>query len=121
MKEVQDGAPATNEEPLRSYPLQDRDRQLLTALAMCRCLSTEQVRRLCFSGRTETPAHKRLRHLAGIGKYGFPEPLVERTVHQPTPASSLRSGRPQPWGTSLPLTLSKPSPGLRAAPRFARS
>jgi hypothetical protein len=82
MKEVQDGAPATDEEPLRSYPIQDRDRQLLTALAMCRCLSTEQVRRLCFSGRTETPAHKRLRQLAGIGKYGFPEPLVERTAHQ---------------------------------------
>jgi len=82
MKEVQDGAPATEEEPLRSYPIQDRDRQLLTALAMCRCLSTEQVRRLCFSGRTETPAHKRLRQLAGIGKYGFPEPLVQRTAHQ---------------------------------------
>src|SRR5215470_16931576 len=82
MRELQDGASARNEEPLRSYPLQDRDRQLLTALAMCRCLSTEQIRRLCFAGRTETPAHKRLRQLAGIGKYGFPEPLVERTVQQ---------------------------------------
>jgi len=83
MRQRQDGAlPATNEEPPRSYPLQDRDRQLLTALAMCRCLSTEQIRRLCFAGRTETPAHKRLRQLAGIGKYGFPELLVERIVHQ---------------------------------------
>jgi protein involved in plasmid replication-relaxation len=82
MRERQERAPARNEEPLRSYPLQDRDRQLLTVLAMCRCLSTEQIRRLCFAGRTETPAHKRLRQLAGIGKYGFPEPLVERTVHQ---------------------------------------
>ncbi len=82
MRQLQDSAPARNEEPLRSYPLQDRDRQLLAALAMCRCLSTEQIRRLCFAGRTETPAHKRLRQLAGIGKYGFPEPLVERIVHQ---------------------------------------
>jgi len=82
MRELQDGASSRNEEPLRSYPLQDRDRQLLTALAMCRCLSTEQIRRLCFAGRTETPAQKRLRQLAGIGKYGFPEPLVERIVHQ---------------------------------------
>jgi len=49
---------------------------------MCRCLSTEQIRRLCFARRTETPAHKRLRQLAGIGKYGFPEPLVERILHQ---------------------------------------
>src|SRR5260370_23717605 len=82
MRQLQDVASSINEEPLRSYPLQDRDRQLLTALAMCRCLSTEQTRRLCFAGRTETPAHKRLRQLAGIGKYGFPEPLVERSVHQ---------------------------------------
>jgi hypothetical protein len=82
MRELQDGTSARNEEPLRSYPLQDRDRQLLTAMAMCRCLSTEQIRRLCFAGRTETPAHKRLRQLAGIGKYGLPEPLVERIVHQ---------------------------------------
>jgi hypothetical protein len=82
MKEPQEGAPATTVEPLKSYLLQNRDRQLLTALAMCRCLSTEQIRRLCFPGRTETPAHKRLRQLAGIGKYGFPESLVERTVHQ---------------------------------------
>src|SRR5262249_21587692 len=82
MRELQDGASSRNEEPLRSYPLQDRDRQLLTALAMCRCLSTEQIRRLCVAGRTETAAQTRLRQLAGIGKYGFPEPLVERTVHQ---------------------------------------
>ncbi len=82
MRQLQDGASARNEQPFRSYPLQDRDRQLLTAIAMCRCLSTEQVRRLGFAGRTETPAHKRLRQLAGIGKYGLPEPLVERIVHQ---------------------------------------
>src|SRR6516162_10604149 len=82
MRELLDSALPMNDEPLRSYSLQDRDRQLLTALAMSRCLSTEQIRRLCFAGRTETPAQKRLRQLAGIGKYGFPETLVERIVHQ---------------------------------------
>jgi hypothetical protein len=82
MRELLDSALPMNDEPLRSYSLQDRDRQLLTALAMSRCLSTEQIRRLCFAGRTETPAQKRLRQLAGIGKYGFPEPLVQRTAHQ---------------------------------------
>jgi protein involved in plasmid replication-relaxation len=82
VSEHQDRTEIPKRELLRSYSLQDRDRQLLTVLAMCRCLSTEQVRRLCFAGRTETPAHKRLRQLAGIGKYGFPDPLVERTVQQ---------------------------------------
>jgi len=122
MKEVQDGAPATNEEPLRSYPLQDRDRQLLTALAMCRCLSTEQVRRLCFSGRTETPAHKRLRQLAGIGKYGFPEPLVERTVHQTYAGELVTVWTPTALGyvvaANIVETITRPPRGAQIRPQL---
>jgi len=63
-------------EAFSGYRLQDRDQQLLAMLAMCRYLSTEQIRRLSFPGRTETPADKRLRQLAGIGKYGFTKPFV---------------------------------------------
>jgi hypothetical protein len=69
-------------ETFSGYRLQDRDQQLLAMLAMCRYLSTEQIRRLSFPGRTETPADKRLRQLAGIGKYGFTKPFVERTAYR---------------------------------------
>jgi protein involved in plasmid replication-relaxation len=66
----------------KRYRLQDRDKQLLAFMAMGRYLTTEQIRRLSFPGRTETPADKRLRQLAGIGKYGFPNPFVERRMYR---------------------------------------
>ena len=120
MRELQHGASARNEEPLRSYPLQDRDRQLLTAMAMCRCLSTEQIRRLCFAGRTETPAHKRLRQLAGIGKYGFPEPLVERIVHQTYAGDLVTVWTPTALGyvvaANVVETITRPPRGAEIRP-----
>ena len=115
MNELQDRSELRIEERFRSYPLQDRDRQLLTALAMCRCLSTEQIRRLCFAGRTETPAHKRLRQLAGIGKYGFPDPLVERTVHRTYAGDLISVWKPTALGYvvagKLVETITRPPRG----------
>src|SRR5215472_8982348 len=120
ISQLQDGASARNEEPVRSYPLQDRDRQLLTAIAICRCLSTDQIRRLCFAGRTETPAHKRLRQLAGSGKYGFPEPLVERTVHQTYAGDLVTVWTPTTWGYvvagNVVETITRPPGGADIRP-----
>ncbi len=122
MSEHQDRTEVPNEERFRSYPLQDRDRQLLTVLAMCRCLSTEQVRRLCFAGRTETPAHKRLRQLAGVGKYGFPEPLVERTVQQTYAGDLITVWKPTALGYGVAAnfaeTITRPPRGGDVRPQL---
>jgi hypothetical protein len=85
-------------EAFSGYRLQDRDQQLLAMLAMCRYLSTEQIRRLSFPGRTETPADKRLRQLAGIGRYGFTKPFVERTAYRNYAGDLIPVWKPTPLG-----------------------
>jgi len=93
-----EGKPSALGEAFSGYRLQDRDQQLLAMLAMCRYLSTEQIRRLSFPGRTETPADKRLRQLAGIGKYGFTKPLVERTAYRNYAGDLIPVWKPTPLG-----------------------
>jgi len=109
-------------EAFRSYRLQDRDRQLLTMLAMCRHLSREQIRRLCFAGRTATPADKRLRQLAGIGKYGFPNPFVERTVYRNYSGELIPVWKPTASGYAVAATLvetiTQPPPAAEIRPQF---
>ncbi len=109
-------------EAFRHYRLQDRDRQLLAMLAMCRYLSTEQIRRLCFMGRTETPADKRLRQLAGIGKYGFPNPFVERSVYRNFAGQLIPVWRPTTSGyvvaAAIVETTTQPPRGAEIRPQF---
>ena len=117
-----DGNTPNNRETFRRYWLQDRDRQLLTMLAMCRYLSTEQIRRLCFAGRTETPADKRLRQLAGIGKYGIPNPFVERTVCRNYAGQLISVWKPTTSGYAVAATeaetITQPPRAAEIRPQF---
>ena len=109
-------------EAFNRYRLQDRDQQLLAMLAMCRYLSTEQIRRLCFPGRTETPADKRLRQLAGIGKYGFPNPFVERTTYRNYAGELIPVWKPTPLGyvaaAKVVAATTRPPRGADIRPQF---
>jgi len=58
--------------------LTNRDRHLLGVLATARYLSSEQIHRLFFSGRTEAACRGRLFLLAGLGKERKPLSYVRR-------------------------------------------
>src|SRR5579863_161256 len=98
----------------KRHRLQDRDKHLMAMLAMCRYLTTEQIRRLCYPGRTATPAEKRLRQLGGIGKFGFPTPMVERRLYRADDATLLPAWKLTPRGylnaSALIPTLTMPPP-----------
>src|SRR6266849_6879164 len=55
-----------------------RDRELLAMMATARYLSSEQIQRLFFSGRTEAACRIRLFQLAGLGKQPQPTPYIRR-------------------------------------------
>src|SRR5688572_561348 len=58
--------------------LTDRDKQLMGLLATARYLSTAQIGRLLFPGRSERNLRKRLSALAGEGKGAFTQPSLRR-------------------------------------------
>src|SRR5215831_4386411 len=62
----------------RGPRLTNRDRQLLGVLATARYLSSEQIHRLFFFGRTEAACRGRLFLLGGLGKQRNPLAYVKR-------------------------------------------
>src|SRR5260370_31223239 len=62
----------------RGPRLTTRDRQLLGVLATARYLSSEQIHRLFFPGRTEAAWRGRLFLLGGLGKQRKPLAYVRR-------------------------------------------
>ncbi len=68
------------------------------------------------------PAHKRLRQLAGIGKYGFPEPLVERTLHQTYAGEPVTVWTPTALGyvvaANIVETITRPPRGAQVRPQL---
>ncbi len=58
--------------------LTSRDRQLLGVLATARYLSSEQIQRLFFSGKTEAACRGRLFILGGLGNRKDPHPFIRR-------------------------------------------
>jgi hypothetical protein len=88
---------------------------------MCRYLSTEQIRRLYFPARTETPADKRLRQLAGIGKYGFPNPFVERTIYRNYAGELIPVWKPTPSGYMVAVNIIETEVRSEVLPDFQLS
>src|SRR5258708_16658111 len=62
----------------RGLRITRRDRELLAMMATARYLSSEQIQRLFFSGRTEAACRIRLFQLAGLGKQPQPTPYLRR-------------------------------------------
>lgn len=62
--------------------LSARDRQVVSAVAIARYLTTEQVHRLLFQGRDESASRKRLMALAGLGRRSFTPPYLRRLTYR---------------------------------------
>src|SRR5712692_6574632 len=121
----------------RGLRITRRDRELLAMMAMARYLSSEQIQRLFFSGRTEAACRIRLFQLAGLGKQPQPTPyiclqkigseVVECTEWAEAASRDLRAETTE-CGTRPPFALKKtavgfarttdtePSPSSPAAP-----
>src|SRR5690242_17676374 len=67
--ETDEGRPVpANEKVERGAALTDRDKQLVAYLGIARYLSSQQLHRLAFPGRTLPPCRRRLLRLAGLWK-----------------------------------------------------
>src|SRR5713101_2425957 len=77
----------------RGLRITRRDRELLAIMAMARYLSSEQIQRLFFAGRTEAACRIRLFQLAGLGKRPQPTPYIRRLRFRSfEPQRSLKTG-----------------------------
>ncbi|MBI3183993.1 MAG: replication-relaxation family protein [Myxococcales bacterium] len=78
--------------------LTQRDRQLISALATARHLTTEQLARLFFPGRHPETARKRVLVLAGEGKAGLPQPYLRRLFYRTFDGQLVAVWTPTPLG-----------------------
>lgn len=84
----------------RGAALTNRDRQLVGYLAIARYLSTTQVRRLVYPGRTVQPCRRRLLRLAGLWKRSDSKP-TKRGVHENFDPAYLRRRECRTFGGEL--------------------
>src|SRR5215471_20743848 len=91
-----------------------RDRELLAAMALARYLSSEQIRRLFFSGRTEAACRIRLFQLGGLGKKRNPTPYIRRLRFRSFEGKWFSAWMPTPLGYVVTRTLLGSEPKLPA-------
>jgi len=91
-----------------------RDRELLAMTAMARYLSSEQIQRLFFSGRTEAACRIRLFQLAGLGKNPPPTRYVRRLRFRSFEGKWFSAWAPTPLGYVVTRSLLGTEPKLPA-------
>ncbi len=77
-----DPAQATRKSTQSRRRLTDKDHQLAGVLAIARYLSTQQLQRLFYAGRTAKTMCKRLRSLAGEGPRRFNRPYLRHLAYR---------------------------------------
>jgi len=82
--------------------------------ATVRYLSSEQIRRLFFSGRTEAACRIRLFHLAGFGKNPQPTPYIRRLRFRSFEGKWFSAWTPTPLGYVVTRSLLGTEPKLPA-------
>ncbi len=101
-------------ERCRGLRVTRRDRELLAMAATVRYLSSEQIRRLFFSGRTEAACRIRLFHLAGFGKNPQPTPYIRRLRFRSFEGKWFSAWTPTPLGYVVTRSLLGTEPKLPA-------
>src|SRR5713101_8550662 len=101
-------------EHCRGLRVTRRDRELLAMAATVRYLSSEQIRRLFFSGRTEAACRIRLFHLAGFGKNPQPTPYIRRLRFRSFEGKWFSAWTPTPLGYVVTRSILGTEPKLPA-------
>jgi len=91
-----------------------RDRELLAVMALARYLSSEQIQRLFFSGRTEAACRIRLFQLGGLGKKRNPTPYIRRLRFRSYEGKWFSAWTPTPLGYVVTRALLGSEPKLPA-------
>jgi hypothetical protein len=86
---------------VRSVRLTPRDKALLHALATARYLSSGQLQRLFFKGRTEAACRGRLFLLAGIGRKVDMQPCIRRLFFRTFEGNLVPVWAPTPHGYGI--------------------
>ena len=91
-----------------------RDRELLAMMATARYLSSEQIQRLFFAGRTEAACRIRLFQLAGLGKQAQPTPYIRRLRFRSFEGKWFSAWAPTPLGYVVTRAVLGTEPKLPA-------
>src|SRR5260370_4954352 len=98
----------------RGLRITRRDRELLAMMATARYLSSEQIQRLFFSGRTEAACRIRLFQLAGLGKQPQPTPYIRRLRFRSFEGKWFSAWAPTPLGYVVTRAVLGTEPKLPA-------